>query len=942
MKKSLFLVALFIATITTTFAVNRLSNAVTGNWSSSSSWVGGIIPGVNDTAIIVNGAHITLNVANPQIFSLHINTGGIFSCSSNTLSLSGRFVTNGTFNANTGTILFNGFAFKQAILGNNVPTFNNVIINNTNTTIGFGVTAHPIETRFSGNIICNGVFNRNCTSTPNAYCRFIGNSVITGTNSLILHHAIIDAGATVNHQSPNIYVTGNWTNNGTFIPNTNTMNFQYSSCAANTQTVNNGTSNFYNVNINKPTTFTVTMANNTRVLNDFTNVAGVWSSQTFSLNVGGDFINTGTYRAGTGIVFLNGTSNQNINMGTSSLYNLRVNKSSGHVYALSNVNVTNFADLINGRFHTHANTIAPTVYELFIQNSNPTTSLTNYSINSFVIGRLRRQLLAGVNNYVFPIGPMNSPIKYRPITHQQTSSSGSTNMSMVADSISINAHKANWWVNIDCNAATPIGTLKFSYDLTNDFVAGMPECAIMVLRGTVPPPPNWTYVLNTTVAPNGGTNGTITTSIPTTLIPNAFILGEATPTIANKTICSERTVTLSITNPTGFVQFDWYNNASGGTAFLTNSTSYTTTLSNTTTYYIQTVAPACSGVRTPVTVSVIATPTVVISSASNNTICMGQSGTFVASGASGTNYSWSNGANNTTSITVSPTTNSTYTVLGTAANGCTNTAVVTVTVKPLPVLLSSINGSVCNGGSALMTANFTNGSVVNWFSDPSSTNILQNNSTTYNPNLTQGGTFTYYAQANLDGCLGAIVPVTATNFNVKAGIITSTNSGYSPLNVSFSSSSTGVTLTDSYYWTFGTNSSANSNNIMPSYVYTDEGVYDVVLTITDFETGCMDTAMVKIYVEDLLSVTIPNVFTPNGDGVNELFKAKIKGAKEAQGFIYDRWGLLLHSYDALNSAWDGKLSNGASVPDATYFYVMKVTDKFDEKTDYKGHLLLVR
>ena len=514
---------------------------------------------------------------------------------------------------------------------------------------------------------------------------------------------------------------------------------------------------------------------------------------------------------------------------------------------------------------------------------------------------------------------------------------------MMADSISFNLNKANWWVNMACNAGTPIGTFKFSYDLAADFPVGMPECAIMVLRGTIPPPPNWTYVLNTTVAPTGGVNGSITASIPTTLVPNAFILGEATPTIANKLICSERTTTLSITNPTGFIQFDWYNSATGGTAFLTNTTTYTTpALSSTTVYYIQTVAPACSGIRTAVTVSVIATPTVIISSASNNTICTGQAGVFVASGASGTNYNWSNGSVSTASISVSPTANTSYTVLGTAANGCTNTAVVTVTVKPLPALLSSTNGSVCNGGTATLLANFTSGSVVNWFSDVNATTSLQTNSNTYNPNLSGAGTTTYYAQANLDGCVGGIVPVTATNYNVNASAIANVYSGYSPLNVTFASTSTGVTATDNYLWSFGVNSTSTSNNISSNYVYLNEGSYDVILTITDNETGCMDTAHITINVEDLLNVTIPNVFTPNGDGVNDFFKSTIKGAKQADAFIYDRWGLLMHSYDALNASWDGKVSNGTNVPDATYFYLIKVTDKFDAKKDYNGHFLLAR
>ncbi|MCZ8286930.1 MAG: gliding motility-associated C-terminal domain-containing protein, partial [Bacteroidia bacterium] len=119
-------------------------------------------------------------------------------------------------------------------------------------------------------------------------------------------------------------------------------------------------------------------------------------------------------------------------------------------------------------------------------------------------------------------------------------------------------------------------------------------------------------------------------------------------------------------------------------------------------------------------------------------------------------------------------------------------------------------------------------------------------------------------------------------------------------------------------------------------------IYTVTLTVTDVESGCLDTATVIIKVEDDLTVIVPNVFTPNGDGVNDGFHVTIKGAKSAEGYIYNRWGQLLFSWDALNASWDGVAINGEKCPDATYYYLNKVIDKKDKEHLFPGYALLIR
>ncbi len=50
----------------------------------------------------------------------------------------------------------------------------------------------------------------------------------------------------------------------------------------------------------------------------------------------------------------------------------------------------------------------------------------------------------------------------------------------------------------------------------------------------------------------------------------------------------------------------------------------------------------------------------------------------------------------------------------------------------------------------------------------------------------------------------------------------------------------------------------------------------------------------------------------------------VKGAKEAEGTIYNRWGSLLYQWDAINSNWEGKLTNGELVSDWVYYYIIKI------------------
>ncbi|MCE9539710.1 MAG: gliding motility-associated C-terminal domain-containing protein, partial [Bacteroidetes bacterium] len=87
------------------------------------------------------------------------------------------------------------------------------------------------------------------------------------------------------------------------------------------------------------------------------------------------------------------------------------------------------------------------------------------------------------------------------------------------------------------------------------------------------------------------------------------------------------------------------------------------------------------------------------------------------------------------------------------------------------------------------------------------------------------------------------------------------------------------------------------------------------------------------------AIEIPNVFTPNDDGINDVFKINLSG-ENLGNFninIYDRWGILIFTSSSINNKWDGRTTSGLKVKNGTYFYVIELN-----KLEYKGHVTVLK
>jgi hypothetical protein len=358
-----------------------------------------------------------------------------------------------------------------------------------------------------------------------------------------------------------------------------------------------------------------------------------------------------------------------------------------------------------------------------------------------------------------------------------------------------------------------------------------------------------TYIVTGTDA-NGCTN-----TAQVTVTVNAL------PTVSagnNQTVCSGTAVTL---NGSGASSYLWNNGVTNAVAFTPNATqTYTVT---------GTDANGCTNTA-QITVTVNALPTV--SAGNNQTVCAGTAVTLNGSGA--VSYSWNNGVSNGVAFT--PAATQTYTVTGTGANGCTNTAQTTVTVNALPTVSAGNNQAVCAGTA--ITLNGSGASSYSW-------NNGVSNGVAFTPATTQTYTVT---GTGANGCTNtAQITVTVNALpTVSAGNNQTVCAG------------TAITLTGS-----GANSYSWNNGVSNGVAFTPAATQTYTVTGTD-ANGCTNTAQTTVSVNALPTVSA--------------------GQNQA---VCTGTSVTLNGTGAVSYTWNNNVQNGvAFTPNVTQTYTVTGTD----------------
>lgn len=141
-----------------------------------------------------------------------------------------------------------------------------------------------------------------------------------------------------------------------------------------------------------------------------------------------------------------------------------------------------------------------------------------------------------------------------------------------------------------------------------------------------------------------------------------------------------------------------------------------------------------------------------------------------------------------------------------------------------------------------------------------------------------------------------------------------------------------------YYFTDGT--SSIERNVWHSYV---ESGYHYPYQVVINEYGCPDTSWQQIYVIPHTTIYIPNAFTPDGGGLNNVWKPVVYDTEQYKLYVYNRWGELMMYSENESASWDGMSPDGTLAPDGVYVYKIWWLD-IDTKMPFEktGHFTLIR
>jgi len=301
-----------------------------------------------------------------------------------------------------------------------------------------------------------------------------------------------------------------------------------------------------------------------------------------------------------------------------------------------------------------------------------------------------------------------------------------------------------------------------------------------------------------------------------------------------------------------------------------------------------------------------------------NPLCLGNSTTLNAVG--GQNYTWNTGET-TLSIVVAPTASGTYTfsAVTTVNSNCHISGDTSITVLPLPVIAASENTTICPGSSTQLSATGAGTGTYLW--SPSG---FINNSSISSPVVNPSATTSYSVTGtDANGCKNQDVVFVNVGIEPQALFSSSNVVSCDGVYVQFTDSSIGAT---SWHWIFSDGTTGIQQN--QGHLFSlDNSLYSVTLVVTN--PPCQDSLVDTIPISTLFTMSPANVFTPNGDNINDCFLPAFIGSSADSLFqcirieIYDRWGVKIFESDGIKTCWDGTNRNNQQVVEGTYYYIAK-------------------
>jgi gliding motility-associated-like protein len=374
------------------------------------------------------------------------------------------------------------------------------------------------------------------------------------------------------------------------------------------------------------------------------------------------------------------------------------------------------------------------------------------------------------------------------------------------------------------------------------------------------------------------------------------------------TICKGDTVQLFAS---GGLFYQWSSPGTLNYANIPNPVSYAT---STLKYYVDVSDNKCT-VRDSVLLTVINFNKVVAPKDTN--LCKGDSVLLAASGTG--SYTWiptlglADPYNKLTKA--SPPFTTTY-VIKTNTLGCItyDTVVVSVQTQVASLVTTTQDTTICQGDTAVIQAASSEPATTFTWNTGAKTPLIvvkPTNSTWYKVNTKVGS-----CVGSSDSTFVTVLARPKAKFSINPA-----DSGNISFNAEFKNQSTNAT---DFEYFFGDSFNVYGYTPDTNYIYTYPGTFVVKLKVFNQNPGCADSALMAVKVKDIVSIFIPNAFSPNKDGVNDTFRVVMTGVNRCYGIIFDRWGEEIYTQRSSNGSfeWDGTF-RGEFVQIGVYYYTLQ-------------------
>jgi gliding motility-associated-like protein len=370
----------------------------------------------------------------------------------------------------------------------------------------------------------------------------------------------------------------------------------------------------------------------------------------------------------------------------------------------------------------------------------------------------------------------------------------------------------------------------------------------------------------------------------------------------------------------------WYSDAALGNEIFSGN-GFVPPANINATYYVTQGFSGCTSGASPI--NVVFEPAPAAPSTQTSIIyCTGSQIPLLTASASGT-ITWYNDAGLTqilgTGTSYQPNNTEGSDIFIQCVEGACASDVVEITLnEEAPVSAEIIfNGETetCNFQPVTLQSSATIGN--SWSTGETSNTLVVNQAGTY--------TLTVTGACNVD-----TDEITLVDNGVQANFTVNDLAGVAPFTVTASNSSNNA---DSFIYTLNGSSGSVTDNV--PFVLANEGVYVLTLVASNDE-GCVDslTRYIEV-VSGLVEIVIPNSFTPNGDGFNDLFKPELKGLTSFDFAVFNRYGNTIATWKNAQFSWDGN-HQGMASPDGVYFYVLRGTNFDGDSIERSGSITIKR